>query len=1726
MAESRAERRFPVWPVPQLVETTMPDRIVFFRRNLLCGLTLAALLLGPAPAFAAANLTISPITWNIIGLDSNNVSVGPNHFPVGARVCNTGDAPATNVTSALFWDSANMYIDRRPGTLMDFDASPVASLDPTKCHDFYYEVEVKRDPAAYDTTRRYHITATATGLGTVSTPTPRELYVEHLVSQSRNHVTGVDFREELAPAFTNVPNGGTMTLLVGRTYEIKLTGSTATNGYEQIESFINLPNTIFQVLSVKTTYTADTSAYVNGLGDDKLYGDACKWENDPNSPYYRSCRDVGKAGGGVVVTYKVKILQVPSSPLVNPEPLSTLIFDFSGSSYHYNDDFCTSVRYAVIPDPTIAKSFSPNPTYVNGISALTFTITNPHPVALSGLSFSDVFPTSPGAMVVASSPGATINGCGSPTFAPVAGAGSISFSNGTVAANSSCTVTVNVTVPTAGTYNNTSDHLFIDGIDTGHFATGTLTAGNTPAPVETCGLPLASWNFPDKFDPMLPAPSSNTVSAIARPGAGIKTNSAQGSQDHTVTPAGTFSWLSNGGFDNTGDLTTFDDYFEFEIDTTGLSKVELTFWALRTNNGPEKVVVYSSKDGTIPGTLHTTTLSLPNANTWVSPGTLIFNSSDLNPSGKTYFRIYGAFAKLPNPGADLSLDDVSFTRCAVLQPPTISKGFFPDPVAVDSTSTLTFTITNPNAGAALSGVAFDDTLPTGVTVTSYNSSQCGGTLSFTGGKLSLIDGTLAPGASCTVTATVMVTTAGSHNNVSDAVSSKEGGKNTGLTGFATASITGILPPTIAKQFAPNPVLAGTATTLTFTLTNPNTSVGLTGVAFSDTFPVAPGAMVVAPSPGASTSGCGSPTFTPAAGSGSINFSNGSIAPGGTCIVKVDVVAPVAGSYANTSGPVSHIFNGVPVSGNTASDTLTANPATPVIALLKQVGPTASGPWSSFLATPEGGNVFYRFTVENIGNVPLNSVGVNDLQVSTASCIWPSPLPVASPTEDPAATCIVGPVAALSGSRTNTATASGTNGGTTVTDTSIATYGTTGLTLAKSVTETSFTAAGEVLHYSFLVTNSGFAALAGPVIVSDDKTSDESCPAVSTVGDFDNFLDPGESVTCTATYTVTASDVAAGFVTNQASATADGVTSNTDTETVTPPVNPPIIAKSFSPNSVAVGGVSVLTITITNPNAGAALTGVSFTDTFPAGLEVAVPASPSATNCGGPLALGFTALSTSLSVTGATIAASDTCTFKVRVKATTAGAKVNTTSSVTSTNGGTGSPGTATLNAVSPPVIAKSFSPNPIGVGGTSMLTFTITNSNTGTSLTGVAFTDTFPAGLEVAAAPNASTSGCGSPAFSPVAGNTSLSFSGGTIAQSGTCTVSVSVTATTTGAKVNTTSSVTSTNGGTGNTGTDTLTVALPPSIAKSFSPNSIAVGGVSTLTFTITNPDSGMSLTGVAVTDTFPAGLQVAATPNATITGCGSPAFAPAAGNTSVSFTGGTIAASGTCTVTVDVTATTAGAKVNTTGNVTSSNGGTGNTGTATLTVNQTTAPLVTAIKSSSFVAATNDLDGNGLLSPGDTLRYTIVVSNTGNADALAVVLTDTPGTHSTLVAGTVTTTQGTVTQGNQAGATSVTVDLGTLVATTGQATVSFTIKLDSVFPVGVTTILNQATIRGSNFSDVLSDNPTTTPPGDPTVDVVAVGVPAIPTLSEWGALLLALLLAAAAAWRLRTGRRTIHDS
>ena len=1164
-------------------------------------LSLAALLglFLLAPSLASAAVTsVTPLTWNIVGLDSNTPAFGPNRFPVGARVCSDS---AGSVSASFNWDSTNSYIS------LSSSSPSAVTLDFTGagCLDAYFEVEITKTSAAFDTTRRYYISA-----GGQTTPQPRELYVERLVSQARNAISNIEYRRYDGTGtlpWISVGAGGGFALVKDETYEIRMSSYTATQGYEQLESFSTLPNTIFQLLRVDTTYTADTTPYVSSPND-KLYGDACRWDNDLNSPDYRACLDTGKIGGTISVTYRVKILALPSGG--GSIALLSLIYDFSGSSFHYNSDYNSGGRSIIVVDPataTIAKNFSPDPVNIGGISTLTFTLSNPNGAALGGANFTDTLPAD---MVVANPTGASTSSCGTPAFSPAAGATSLSFSNGTIPAYGNCTVKVNVTVPNAATYSNDSDNLFIGTTNTGDDAQDTLTADTTSfppiAPPSACSgqeVTLATWTMETAQGTGTPpayTPGSKhadvataTASFTDRPTFSNFIESVTAAYGNPLNSWAATGWYATPTGPPAFPSATTAPYYEFTLDTRKFSGITVsTDYLLLPNGdwgnpGDNNLYVYAQAD-TAAG--FTTLLNTPSTKNTPIRGPV--TSTPYAPSGatsSTVFRINGTGAS--KPGGTMYLDNITFRGCRRPDPPTLTKAFSPSPVKVNGTSTLTFTVTNPNTAYGLTGIEFSDTLPAGLTVATGSSSQCGGTLATTApSTITFTGGTRTAGsAACTITATVTATTAGPHENVSGIIKSTESGPNNTTTGIATANLTAVNPPEIAKQFGPNPILADGVSTLTFTLTNPNPDNALSGVAFADTLPISPGAMVLAN--GSSTNSCGgtlqgtgaSPdTSALEAGDTAIQFTGGTIAAGGACTVSVNVTAPALGDYANTSGNVSHVINSETVTGNSASDTLTITAPSPAIALLKQVGKTATGPWSPYVAVAAGANVYYRLIVENAGDVPLTSVGVSDPLVSTAACSWldgdgtsltaPFALPVADADDGHFATCILGPVTAVAGLNPNTATASGTYGGTTYTDSSTARYATTDLTLAKTAAETTFSAANDVLHYSYVLTNTGYSSLVGPATVADDKSSDESCPAVSTAvlaadgnpGDGDNYLDPGEQITCTATYTVTAADVLAGKVTNIATATIGGATSPQATRTIPLDVIVLLFSKTVTP----------------------------------------------------------------------------------------------------------------------------------------------------------------------------------------------------------------------------------------------------------------------------------------------------------------------------------------------------------------------------------------------------------------------------------------------------------------------------------------------------------------------------------------------------------------------------------
>ena len=263
-------------------------------------------------------------------------------------------------------------------------------------------------------------------------------------------------------------------------------------------------------------------------------------------------------------------------------------------------------------------------------------------------------------------------------------------------------------------------------------------------------------------------------------------------------------------------------------------------------------------------------------------------------------------------------------------------------------------------------------------------------------------------------------------------------------------------------------------------------------------------------------------------------------------------------------------------------------------------------------------------------------------------------------------------------------------------------------------------------------------------------------------------------------------------------------------------------------------------------------------------------------------------------------------------------------------------------------------PTGIFPGQTTTLRMALSNNNSVSPISNVGFTHTLPGtlpnGLKVAGPPSYT---CTDPATGITAvgigtltaalGTQSIVLSGGSIpakfgSTDGTCVIDIPVTAgTNTGNAANYTTTIAS-GAVTGNDGavvsnagavsqSINVTALTKPSITKSMGSTTLTLGGASTtLTITITNPNP-VAMTGVGITDDFPAAanpnaggvsqgiIKVAAAPAATATCTGTgvpPTFTPAAGVTTIAATGATIAANGSCTITVAVEANHTGGAYN----------------------------------------------------------------------------------------------------------------------------------------------------------------------------------------------------------------------
>lgn len=784
-------------------------------------------------------------------------------------------------------------------------------------------------------------------------------------------------------------------------------------------------------------------------------------------------------------------------------------------------------------------------------------------------------------------------------------------------------------------------------------------------------------------------------------------------------------------------------------------------------------------------------------------------------------------------------------------PPSLSKIFVPSTIFVGQTSQLTITLNNNDADTNLTGATYTDTLPAGLQIANPNGltvTDCGGGANVTapanGTTITLTNGTITPALNCLVQVNV-TGVSGAYlisNGTANTIPAGPGGPGSlqttqGVTNGspAQAELT-IQPVGIAKAFAPGTVDAGDQTTLTITLQNP-TGSAYTGVAISDNLNTMGAGYTIAGAPTANT--CGFTTVNAPVGDTLIQLSGGTIpasatppTPLGTCIFSIPVQTPLtsAGGTVTNTIPANILTADQPVTNFLpATANLTVNRAL--------TGTKAYSPTSIVI----GGTSTVTITLTNHSSTALTGVNFTD---GLPANVTVSGVP-ATPQ--------------CGGAITNA---------------------------ANSITLTG-----------------GTIPANGNCTVVFNVTS-------NTAGTYDNTV-PVNSIT------------------NAQGVGHAGFSTNPDLVVVNSSSLPVELVKTFQTDPIAPGQFSRLRIRVTAP-ADTSLSGINITDNLPAGLVIAPypPAIAPVDTCpGGTItAVAGTSVITFTNTPADVLAAGTICDIDVRVTSNTPNLYTNTipANTVTTVEGRTNiNPATDTIRVTSL-TMSKAFYPTYVQNGGSTTLTITLQNT-TNSDIVNVSLTDNLPGnatdGVRVAAVPNVVNT-CGG-GVTAVAGTGVISLAGGTIpaqvgAVPGLCTISVDVvgldstpampsTQTNTIPIANVTGIVES-------TGTAispfaqaqaTLNIQdLSIGVVKGFNPVLVYGGAFSTMSVQLINPNLNTALTGITFTDDMTllgTGMELANPVTFDVGTCGG-VLTGNPGDTSFTFTGGTLLANTSCTLTLRV--------------------------------------------------------------------------------------------------------------------------------------------------------------------------------------------------------------------------------
>lgn len=903
-------------------------------------------------------------------------------------------------------------------------------------------------------------------------------------------------------------------------------------------------------------------------------------------------------------------------------------------------------------------------------------------------------------------------------------------------------------------------------------------------------------------------------------------------------------------------------------------------------------------------------------------------------------------------GGGSATDDVEVMN---LLPPSFSKSFDAVEIGMGSVATLTFTIDNTSSGTPATALAFVDNLPAGVTIADPPNivDNCtGGTLTAVAGGTSITysGGSIVGSSFCTLSVDVTSSTVGTHTNITGDLTSSAGN-----SGTASANLTVKTDrPGFTKSFSPASINLGERSTLTFTVDNSVNAVDMVTLNFTDNLPTG---MVVA-SPANFTTSCGgSGTITAEPGTDVISytaildFAATAVAAGATCTYTVDVIGMSAGDLINESGSLSGYNKSFAFISGTGKATaklevvvpgeiliqksFTTNPAVPgsstnleyTLTNMSRDYASTDIAFTDDLTTVLAGLTATGTPLTNICGAGSQLSGTTALSFTGGSisaggsCTFSVPLSV--------------PGGAASGQYSSTSSAVNAtfNGGTIIGNTA-----TEELVIANvpTITKTFLNdpiPAGGTTTIEFEITNTSTTSALTDLTFTDNLsafisgTSISSLPAANSCGTGSIFT--SSLVSDELVFQMTGGNIAAGSsctfsidivisngvpaasytnTTSMMSGTVDGGTvasvAASDDLTV---LAVPKLSKSFANDPVNAGDIVNLEFTLTYDDFAAGdATNISFTDDLNAVIAgMAAVGLPLNDVCG----MGSQVSGTStITFTGGSLSPGGTCTFSVPVQVpagTVPGTYTNTTGTLSATVGGQAASNAAATDDlnVGGVSLTKEFIDDPVIPGDLVTMRYTIDNTSA-FDASSIVFTDNLSAVISgLAAEAPLPSMPCGATTFS---GTTFMIFAGATVSAGTSCSFDVMVrvpVSASSGTFSSSTSNLTAIIDGAARTldvATDNLKVENSKiQLTKSFTDDPVEPGSTVTLEYTLTNLDATNALSNVAFTDDFDgllSGLAATGLPMTNICGAGS----QASGTTSLSFTGGNLAAGGTCTFSV----------------------------------------------------------------------------------------------------------------------------------------------------------------------------------------------------------------------------------